>query len=216
MLSALSWRQLTAVLALSFAMPIVALLQGTPLSPARATLLALSAIACLLIILGAAEAVSRGAPVRYVNALAVSILVLGNFLMAAIALHYFPSQMSPAWVPATMRWNSVIAFGLDQSLWGVLALIVYLNRRIAERMLQRVRQVESQRVRQESELVESRLAAAQAQVDPQVLFADLANIRDKVQSDAPDADRQLDELIQRLRSALARAVIGSGSEATKA
>jgi hypothetical protein len=213
----MSWRQLAAVLALSFAMPIAdRLTAGTPLPIARVSLFVLSAISCLVIILGAAEAASRGARLRYVNALAISILILSNFLMAAIALHYFPMQMSPPWIPATMRWNSVIAFGLDQSAWSVLALIVFLNRRIAERMLQGVRQVEAQRLQQESELVESRLAAAQAQVDPRMLFSDLAQIRDKLKSDAPDADQQLDDLIQRLRSALARAVLGSATEATKA
>jgi hypothetical protein len=215
-LFALSWRRLAAVLALSFAMPIVdRLTQGTPLSAVRAILFALSAISCLVIILGAAEAAGRGARLRYVNTLGILILILSNFLWAAVALHYFPTQMSPPWVPATMRWNSIIAFGLDQSSWSVLALIVYLNRRVAERMLQAVRQVEAQRLHQESELVESRLAAAQAQVDPQILFGDLAQIRDKLQSDAPDADQQLDELIQRLRNALARTVAGSATEATE-
>ncbi len=79
-------------------------------------------------------------------------------------------------------------------------------------MLQGVQEAESRRIRQETELVESRLAAARAQVDPRLLFVDLAQIRDRLKIDAADADERLDALIQRLRSALARPALAGEPE----
>jgi hypothetical protein len=212
-LSALHWRRLAAMLALSFSMPVLGLaLQGSPLPAARAITLALSAIASLLIVLAADEAVKRGARLRHVNILATLGLVSGNLLIAHIAQQYFAVEFAKPPVPPTWRWTSIIPFALDQSLWGVLALFVYLNRHIAQRMLQGVQDAESRRVRQETELVESRLAAARTQVDPNLLFVDLAEVRDKLKIDAADADERLDALIQRLRSALARTDLGAGPE----
>ena len=174
--------------------------------------LALIAIKSLLIILAADEAVKRGARLRHVNILATLSLLFGNLLIADIAQQYFAVEFAKPPAPPTLRWISIIPFALNQSLWGVLALFVYLNRHIAERMLQGVQEAESQRVRQETELVESRLAAARAQVDPKLLFVDLAEIRDRLKIDTADADERLDALIHRLRSALARTDLGGGPE----
>jgi hypothetical protein len=212
-LSSLRWRTLAAMLALSFSMPVLALvLDGVPIPAGRAMTLALSAIASLLIVLGADEAVKRGARLRHVNILATLSLLFGNLLIADIALQYFAVEFTKLPVPPTMRWIAIIPFAMDQSLWGVLALFVYLNRHIAERMLQGVHDAESRRVRQETELVEFRLAATRAQVDPKLLFVDLAEIRDKLKIDAADADERLDALILRLRSALACTDLGGGPE----
>jgi hypothetical protein len=212
-LSALRWRRLAAMLGLSFSMPLLVLaVYGATIPAARVMTLALSAIASLLIVLGADETVKRGAHLRHVNILATLSLVFGNLLIAGIAQQYFAVKFAKPAVPPALRWISIIPFALDQSLWGVLALFVYLNRHIAQRMLQGVQEAESRRVRQETELVESRLAAARTQVDPKLLFVDLAEIRDKLKIDAADADERLDALIQRLRSALARTDLGGGSE----
>ncbi len=172
----------------------------------------LSAIVSLLIVLVADEAVKRGARLRHVNILATLSLLVGNLLIADIAQQYLAVEFAKPPVPPTLRWTSIIPFALDQTLWGVLALFVYLNRHIAERMLQGVQEAESRRVRQETELVESRLAAARAQVDPNVLFGDLAEIRDKLKIGAADADERLETLIQRLRSALVHTDLGGGPE----
>jgi sensor histidine kinase YesM len=197
------------MLALSFSIPVLALaILGVPIPAAHAMLHALYAIASLLIVLGADEAVKRGARLRYVNTLATLSLLFGNLLIAAIAQQYFGFEFTKRPVPPGMSLVSIIPFALDQSLWGVLALFVYLNRHIAQRMLQGVQETESRRIRQETELVESRLAAARSQVDPKLLFVDLAEIRDKLDVDAADADERLEALIQRLRSALARTDLG--------
>ncbi|MGC2400553.1 MAG: hypothetical protein WA510_12240, partial [Acidobacteriaceae bacterium] len=78
-LSALSWRKLAAMLALSFSMPVLAVaVLGASIPAARAMTLALIAIASLLIILAADEAVKRGARLRHVNILATLSLLFGN------------------------------------------------------------------------------------------------------------------------------------------
>ena len=76
-------------------------------------------------------------------------------------------------------------------------------------MAQGVREIEQRRVRLEAELVESRLAAARAQIDPHMLFGSLAEVRGKLNAGSPDADTYLAALIQRLRRALASAAIAS-------
>ena len=74
---------------------------------------------------------------------------------------------------------------------------------------------ELKRVQVERQLIESRLAATQAQIDPRELFAALADIKARYQAAAPDADEKLDGLIQRLRTALARTVAVGGSAAVR-
>jgi sensor histidine kinase YesM len=90
-------------------------------------------------------------------------------------------------------------------------MLVYLNRRLAQRMLEGVRGAELRRVQLERQLVESRLATAEAQIDPQMLFSALADIRLGLERASPDADAKLDGLVQRLRLALAGTVVAVAS-----
>jgi hypothetical protein len=85
-------------------------------------------------------------------------------------------------------------------------MVIYMNRRTTERTLERLQAAELKRVQLEGQLIESRLAMAEAQVDPEMLFSALAQIRDGFSRSLPNADAKLDELVQRLRSALARTV----------
>jgi glycine cleavage system regulatory protein len=92
-------------------------------------------------------------------------------------------------------------------------MVIFMNRRTTERMLERVQNAELKSVQLEGQLIESRLAMAEAQVDPQMLFSALAEIRDGFSRSLPDADAKLDRLVQHLRTALARTVaVGDGSE----
>jgi sensor histidine kinase YesM len=203
-LSELTWRKLAVMLALGFSIPLIAALVGVrALSVMMALMLVSSAIANLLVALSADEAVKRGTALRFVYPVAILVLLIVHCAIAESARRYFGEALNPPNVRSGMVWLGVLRFGLDQSLWGVFALFVYLNRRIAQRMLQRVHATELRRVQLEAQLVESRLAAAQAQVDPQMLFGALADIREKLSTAAPEADERLDDLIQRLRSALA-------------
>ena len=79
-------------------------------------------------------------------------------------------------------------------------------------MLERVQAAELKRVQLEGQLIESRLAMAEAQVDPQMLFSALEEIRDGFSHSLPNADAKLDELVQHLRSALARTVKIDGND----
>jgi sensor histidine kinase YesM len=79
-----------------------------------------------------------------------------------------------------------------------------MNGRAAERMLEGVRSAELRRVKLDRQLVESRLATAEAQIDPQMLFGALAQIKHGLEESQPEAEKQLNDLIQTLRSALAR------------
>ncbi|MGC1459471.1 MAG: hypothetical protein WA825_14440 [Steroidobacteraceae bacterium] len=215
--SAVTWRKLAVMLALSFSLPLSELIVGGPPIPlGKAIALGFSAIANLFVVLGADEVAKRGVPLRRVNTLAISSLLIGNCAIGLTMEWLFDDQFGASTLAAAKHWPVVLLIGINQSLWGVWVLFVYLNRRIAERMLQGVREAELRRVRLEAQLVESRLVAAQAQVDPQMLFGELAEIRDKLKSDAPDAGDHLDGLIQRLRVALVGTVLSNGPETDRA
>jgi hypothetical protein len=79
-----------------------------------------------------------------------------------------------------------------------------MNGRAADRMLEGVRSAELQRVKLDQQLMQSRLATAEALIDPQMLFGELAKIKHGFEDSQPDADRKLSDLIQTLRAALAR------------
>jgi len=69
-----------------------------------------------------------------------------------------------------------------------------------------VRAAELERVGVERRLIESRLAAAQAQIDPERVFRHLAEIRNLYASARPGADERLEALIQELRASVAQGV----------
>lgn len=95
-------------------------------------------------------------------------------------------------------------FGLGIG-WGV-ALMVYLNRESARRILAGVRAGELARLEAERRLVASRLAAAEAQIDPQLVTQQLLRVRDLYAAGSGDADARLDELIAELRRSSTLAV----------
>lgn len=208
---AVTWRKLAIMLALGAAMPVAAAMVGVQTARLAVFIaIGFSAVGNLLVALVADEVARRGVALRLVYPLAMVSVLLINCAIAEVAhwtQWYAGEAFNPQPLPAALRWTAVLRFGLDQSLWGVFALFVYLNRRIAERMLQGIRETQLRRVRLERQLVESRLAAAQAQVDPQMLFGALAEVRGKLSAGAPEANEQLDLLIHQLRAALARTVV---------
>jgi hypothetical protein len=212
-LSALTWRKILVMLAVGYSMPLIGLAEGSSMRVARVLAVGLCAIGNLLVALCADETVKRGVRLRRLYPLALLSVLLVNYAIAAIA--HFVVGFGPVNVQPTRQWLGLLAFGIDSSLWGSFAVFVYVNSRITERMAQGVREVEMRRLRLETELVESRLAAAQAQVSPQMLLGALAEVRRKLSVDAPDADEQLAALIQRLRRALAQTAIASELEGAK-
>jgi len=135
----------------------------------------------------------------------------------------FINQIVALAVAGTIQWvySFIFAFSWPAPRWGFteaagrmsvpcsLALLVYMNGRAADRMLEGVRSAELRRVQLDRQLVESRLATAEAHIDPQMLFSALAQIKRGLEESQPDAEKKLNELIQKLRDALARTTAAS-------
>lgn len=150
----------------------------------------------------AEEAITRGArPVLVYAILLIFVNQLVAMSVAGLMLWIYTMIFSIPW--PQQRWGFTEAANYF-SVPCSLALLVFGNGRAAERMLEGVRSAELRRVRMDQQLVESRLATAEAQIDPQMLFGALAQIKNGLEESQPDAERRLNELIQTLRAALAR------------
>jgi hypothetical protein len=148
------------------------------------------------------EAIARGA--RPIVIYAILLIVVNQVLAAAVAAAtqwIYVTIYSIPWPARTWGFTSA---GSHLSVPCSLGLLIFMNGRAAERMLERVRGAELRRVKLDQQLVESRLATAEAQIDPQMLFGALAQIRRGLEDSQPDAEKKLNELIQTLRTALAR------------
>jgi sensor histidine kinase YesM len=158
----------------------------------------------------AEEAVTRGA--RPIVVYSILLVFISPILAAAVAAAMQWMYCVLFAVPwPTPRWGFTEA-GSHFSVPCSLALLVYMNGRAADRMLEGVRGAELKRVQLDQQLVESRLATAEAQIDPQMLFGALAQIKRGFEESQPHAEKTLNELIQTLRAAFARTA-AAGSEA---
>jgi hypothetical protein len=142
----------------------------------------------LLAVVGAEEAERRGVKTRRAFILALLAACCAIALLRAAA---------PVWVKATIgpAYDGVI----EAWLYGGIAMIAYLNRRSAIRMLEGVRTAELNCVQSERILIDSRLAAFRAQIDQPAFFAAMTDIRNAYNQDLCDAGERLDALIQQLR-----------------
>jgi hypothetical protein len=215
----ITWRRIGFALAVGLAVGLlrsIGLWQaGAPLGFAPVPLLGmpLAALYVLVATLSADEAVARGARrwPAYGAAFLVAILV-----SAATVLWQARSWgVLPQATPLQGELIFMAQVALDVGFISGLAVLAYANRRAANQILQRVHDAELQRVQLERRLIESRLATAEAQVDPQMLFGALTEIRDEFERASPAADGKLETLIQRLRVALARTVVAEDPNAAK-
>jgi sensor histidine kinase YesM len=150
------------------------------------------------------EFVNRGAWARLVYPLTVLLVFPLTFIITGMTEEmYYAVLRLPRAAAEAHRWV-FISTAEHIAVICVFGMVIFMNRRTAERTLERVQAAELKRVQLEGQLIESRLAMAQAQVDPEMLFSALAEIRDGFNQSLPDADAKLDELVQHLRSALAR------------
>jgi len=83
-----------------------------------------------------------------------------------------------------------------------LVTFIYVSRRWAVQRLGALRAVQLERAEVEKRVLESRLAAMQARVEPQFLRETLAQVERLYESDAQAADRLLKDLIVYLRAAI--------------
>ena len=96
-----------------------------------------------------------------------------------------------------------------------LMTYVYVSRRFAAQRLAALRVVQLERAAAERRILESRLAAMQARVEPQFLIDTLAHVERLYDIDAPAADRVLKELSAYLRAAIPRAGESASTVATE-
>jgi hypothetical protein len=156
----------------------------------------------LPVALYADEAMRCGARPHYVYP---AILFINSILACTVA--GFVLRFYCFWfaVPLPeLRWGFILV-GLDFSNYGAVALLAFFCRRAAERIVENLRGAELRRVELDRQLVDSRLATAEAQVDPKMLFGALAQVKCSLEEGVPEAEGNLDELIQTLRAALTRA-----------
>jgi signal transduction histidine kinase len=137
-------------------------------------------------------------------ALAVAVLA-GCSLAHAITLPLFLSTNPPKISgDATTSWT-LYWFFLRHTLtvWGILAAAWYFHQRATERRA-RLHASELSRRRLDAHLIEARLLALQAQVEPHFLFNTLAHVRHLCKVNPPLAHRMLERFCDYLRAALPR------------
>jgi hypothetical protein len=175
--------------------------------------MALSVLLVVPVALLADEGVRRGAAPRVAYPIAVMSTVPVTLLATALTQHVYLAIFGlPPTVP-NLFWRSTISMGFFMCTYVAFGVVVFTNQRTADRVLERFRNSELQRAQLERQLVESRLATAEAQSDPAMLVNQLAEIKSGFTRGDDRAEAQLNELIQTLRAALARTVSAHGSVA---
>ena len=156
----------------------------------------------LIAALACDETVRRGVGVWRASAIAVlcgsSANFIGQWVIASGGHLEKPEALA-----------SFTAFMDFASYWGI-ALLVYVNRCSARRLLARIRTGELRRVRAEQRLTASRLAAAEAQIDPAAVLRELADARDLYASGRAGAEERIESLIARLRHSVGQGTRSSG------
>ena len=146
-------------------------------------------------------------PARHALALAVSatlaVAIVPQLLSAAGLGMPFEIKMNdrtfaiPAWSMYVESWVSI-------AVYAGLTIAVLEVRRRRERSLQVLAASRSEQAQLSHELLESRLAAMQAQVEPQFLFDTLVDVQATYDRDTAAGTTVMDRLINYLRVALPR------------
>jgi hypothetical protein len=152
--------------------------------------------------LRAEEAIRRGARPIAVYPI---VLLLNPLLACTVALATLRAYY---WWFSILRADehplTFLTMGTHMSIYGTLGFFAFINQRTSDRMLEGVRRAELKRVQLDRHLVESRLATAEAQIDPTTLFNALGEIKRGLANREADIEKKLNDLIQALRNALAR------------
>ena len=211
-LRAITWKALAVTQALGLAAALLVYLQVPPQQPHQLGRLLLSravgAFFLMVAALAADEAISRGR--RFWRVCAVALLL--STAVATVVQQYLR-----LWLGITVAdldtppLESMLRVGLMIGTFGGIALLAYLNRQSALRMLAGVRGAELDRIEVERRLIYSRLATAHAQLDPATVLEQLRQIRTLYRGTGAAADHKLEALIQDLRSSVAHSVAASGA-----
>lgn len=105
--------------------------------------------------------------------------------------------------PPGWEWLSVIDICFEIATYSAAFTLGYIDYQRRIEITRRVRAAELAHARNQQDVVESRLAAARADVDPQGLLVEIDALQQLFVDDPSRADSVLDELIDRLRDKLA-------------
>jgi hypothetical protein len=175
---------------------------------ARSVAIVISALAaayCFLLALSIAErdtARSRGRVWRYV---AAGCAATGAAIVIDSAIYLLVPGIDPrrGWGAETNHLvGFAVWFGANIALSGGLVLAVYARFQSARIAREAFNSAELARVRATRELLAARLAAMQAQVEPQFLLGTLAQVEALYDRDPHAGDHMLEGLIAYLRAAL--------------
>jgi len=157
----------------------------------------------LLLTVSVAEQGDRGGGggwMRY--AMATLIAVGAATAIVHLLVPHVPAAGLVGWYNMETR-TSIDSFVFTNwLLFGGLAVFVYVRSRRARRSQAAFECAELERVAAGRELLRSRLAASQAQVEPGFLFDTLRQVAAQYEHDSASGDRVLDDLIAYLRAAL--------------
>jgi len=174
---------------------------------------ALSALFIVPATLRADDAVKRGARPLWAYSLAMAISVLAALsitaAIACAALGYGRAWSHGQNLPPEMMLALYVKSTAEMCFTGGLALLCRINHHLARQALVYIQDMEERRTLLEERLTDSRLAIAEAQMDPKDLIRALANIKSDLEHSARSADGKLDELIVKLRRAMTRTVVAS-------
>jgi hypothetical protein len=168
--------------------------------------MALSVFLIIPIALLSDEAVKRGVSPRVAYPIAVVSTLPVAFIATILTKHVYLSIYGLPPGKPDLFWMSSLETSFFTYIYGAFGVLIFINQRTADRMLEKFRNSELRRAQLERQLVDSRLATAEAQIDPTMLFDQLADIKLGFKRDDDRAEAQLNELIQTLRTALARTV----------
>lgn len=177
--------------------------------------MALNVCIALPVALFADAAVDRGGKARVLYPLAIFMTIpIAGVSAATMQWVYLLVFKLPAGT-VDIHVRSVMEATSGMFAYGAFVMLVYMNRRTADRMLEGIRRAELRHAQLENQLVNSRLATTEAQIDPERLFGALADVREAFNRSLPEAEAQLDRLVQSLRTTLARAAALNESDVSK-
>jgi hypothetical protein len=165
----------------------------------------LTAISLLIALLSAQEAVRRGGQ-RF---LAYSLALLMASVFAAIVPWYVRQWLGLQvqvdvgnFTFIERKWMNMIFIGLDTLIYGAFITLVYTSRLRELEYIHMARTAELERAQRERDLTQSRLAEAQARLEPEAVLSTLGHIKALYERASPDAELALDDLVRQLRTKL--------------
>jgi sensor histidine kinase YesM len=133
------------------------------------------------------------------EAMQILAIIVGSFLGTVLAGVVKGRDLHQMFTERLAGVSITMGLGIG---FGCVVVAMYMLREKHARDQARLLKAEAERHQLEKNVLESRLALMQAQVEPHFLFNTLANVQHLVETDPREASRMLESLIQYLRAAL--------------